>query len=75
MEQILSFDITEQLSMAMDLLESTWEKARVLDSAMYYSFVAMLVENRCKIDGEDVVQKFAELSKTAQEVKDMIGEY
>ncbi|MBR4623356.1 MAG: hypothetical protein IKO45_04980 [Clostridia bacterium] len=75
MEQILSFDIGEQLSMAMDLLESTWEKARILDSAMYYSFVAMLVENRCKIDGEDVVQKFAELSKTAQEIKDMIGEY
>ena len=24
---------------------------------------------------EDVVQKFAELSKTAQEIKDMIGEY
>ena len=78
MEQTLDFNfdpITEQMGYCFELLKETWEKAKVLDNPMYYSFIAMLVEERCKVEHEDVVKKFAELSKTAQDIKDMLGEY
>lgn len=74
MKSVTNFESFEDMfNYALSLLFETWDKATILDRGMFYSFVAMLVENRCLMDGEDVPSVFMGLAKAAKELRDKDG--
>ena len=67
--------MTDEILVVERILGDTYEEAKNLSVPMYLGLVAMLVEEKCKDEGLDVVDVLQRVTNTASSIVEKYGRY
>ena len=59
----------------MNIVESVYEKMKELPFAWYQSAICMLLEMKCKDEGEDMVETTKNIADIAKQVNAELGKF